>query len=83
MPRSSSSSEDEDEAKLAQLREAAVTLDHLKSEAATSLARAKTKNDSSNNHNNYEENDNDPFHLDVSPEFREFVAKKLDKKLDE
>lgn len=73
---SSSSSDEEEDSRLAQLREATVTLDNLKCEAKREEERnskAKRSSDQSE----------EPFLLDVSPEFQEFVAKKLRSKLDE
>lgn len=73
---SSSSSDEEEDSRLAQLREATVTFDNLKCEAKREEERnSKSKRSSDQNE--------EPFLLDVSPEFQEFVAKKLRSKLDE
>ena len=78
MPRSSSSSSDEeDDLRLQQLREVTVTFDSLKkSEKKEQKEKPKSKR--------YEEIEDDPNNVcDVTPEFQEFVAKKLKQKLDE
>ncbi|RNA30623.1 hypothetical protein BpHYR1_051205 [Brachionus plicatilis] len=73
MPRSSSSSSDEEEdRRIKQLREIAVSFD--------SLNQNKDEKPSSKRHQKSEE---DPNAFEVTPEFQEFVAKKLRKKLDE
>ncbi|CAF1006392.1 unnamed protein product [Brachionus calyciflorus] len=77
MPRSSSSSDDEEEdSRLQQLREVAVTFE--------ALNKPETKNTVNQKSKRIQETEDDPSNLcEVTPEFQEFVAKKLMKKLDE
>lgn len=74
MPGSNSSSSDEEEdLRIKQLREVAVSFDSLKQVE-------KDEKPSSKRHQDCED---DPNFFEVSPQFQEFVAKKLRKKLDE
>lgn len=86
---SSSSSSDDDEEKLQQLRESVVTLDSLKSavkqetEAEKKISK-RSDQESSHRVGQNEEYDSDDLNsFKPSPEFQQFVAKKLLKKLDE
>lgn len=72
-----SSSSDEDDSRLAQLREATVTFDNLKKECK------KNEETSLKILNDVDEKDSKDFSLEVTPEFQDFVAKKLKAKLDE
>ena len=74
MPKSSDS--DSDDSHDARLREAAVTVEDIKKESQK-VVYVKNKNDDNDN-----EHDNG-FKIDVTPEFQSFVAKKLTKILDE
>ncbi len=67
MPKSSSS--DSDDSNDARLREATVSFDDL---TKNNIVAKKV-----------ETNNDDPFHVEVTPEFQSFVAKKLTKILDE
>lgn len=80
MPRSSSSSssDEEDDLRLQQLREATVTFETLKK------TEKQEKNEPKPKSKRWQEPDEDPNNVcDVTPEFQEFVAKKLKQKLDE
>ncbi len=86
---SSSSSSDENEARLQQLRDSVVTFESLKSSTAEAKAQAgelKSKrnayHESECNHN-LEDDSDDLNNFKLTPEFQQFVAKKLTKKLDE
>lgn len=74
MPRSSSSSSDEEEdLRIKQLREVAVSFETLVKNEKNEKAMSKRS----------QEQAEDPNSCEVTPEFQEFVAKKLSKKLDE
>lgn len=78
---SSSSSDEESDLRLQQLREAVVTVESLNK--STNIL--KEKSEPVKKSKRIQENEEDQFEniCDVTPEFQEFVAKKLKSKLDE
>jgi hypothetical protein len=89
---SSSSSSDEDDERLQQLKDSVVTFESLKSistsnntviAAGTELKSKRGAPVESECNHNLDEDSDDLNNFKVTPEFQRFVAKKLQKKLDE
>ena len=86
---SSSSSSDEDDERLRQLKDSVVTLESLKpvvsaNKNASGTAELKSKREPQVAIDQNLDNDSDDLNnFKLTPEFQRFVAKKLQKKLDE
>ena len=80
---SSSSSDSEDDERMRQLKEATVSFDQITSSKAASSDVSVNKKSKRFIENEPQDDDDDDNSFNMTPEFQEFVAKKLRSKLDE
>ena len=81
MPKSSDS--DSDDSQDARLREAAVTVEDIKKNNEKSTINENNKKTKKNTYNQNDDFNDNAFKIEVTPEFQNFVAKKLTQILDE